>query len=256
MGSGQGGYGGSSGYGGQRDYGGSWGQGGSSYGRGGGSQWRQGESGGSWTGREGDFEGRGSWDPSRTASGEQWRDRDELGRSRSWSMGSPAGSYRGDWGSESHRGSWRAGDAGQGMGDWSQGSWGRSQGTMTPSRSRRNRGPRNYQRSDERVREDVCDRLSDMDMEVDEVEVKVSGGEVTLTGTIESGAARREIERVAETVPGVKDVNNQLRVKRDTGDGSESSTGDRQGTSSTMHSSSQQPRTQGSTSSSSQARNV
>jgi hypothetical protein len=95
------------------------------------------------------------------------------------------------------------------------------------------------------VREDVCDRLSDMDMEVDEVEVKVSGGEVTLTGTIESGAARREIERVAETVPGVKDVNNQLRVKRDTGDGSESSTGDRQGTSSTMHSSSQQPRTTG-----------
>jgi osmotically-inducible protein OsmY len=28
-------------------------------------------------------------------------------------------------------------------------------------RSNRGRGPKNYQRSEERIREDVCDRLSD-----------------------------------------------------------------------------------------------
>jgi osmotically-inducible protein OsmY len=49
------------------------------------------------------------------------------------------------------------------------------------------KGPRGYQRSDERVFEDVCDRLTD-DPRVDasDVEVRVENGEVTLTGTVRS----------------------------------------------------------------------
>ena len=48
----------------------------------------------------------------------------------------------------------------------------------------RGRGPKGYIRSDERICEDVCDRLSD-DPFVDaaDVEVVVAGSEVTLTGT-------------------------------------------------------------------------
>ena len=49
----------------------------------------------------------------------------------------------------------------------------------------RGRGPKNYKRSDERIREDVCDRLSDDGMvDASEIEVKVSGAEVTLDGTV------------------------------------------------------------------------
>jgi osmotically-inducible protein OsmY len=78
----------------------------------------------------------------------------------------------------------------------------------------RGRGPKGYARSDERIREDVSDRLSD-DPEVDasEIEVSVANGEVTLTGTVESREARRRAEDCAEAVSGVKYVQNNLRMK-------------------------------------------
>lgn len=78
----------------------------------------------------------------------------------------------------------------------------------------RGRGPRNYSRSDERIREDVSDRLSD-DRHIDasDIEVSVSGGEVTLDGTVDSRAAKRHAEDLADSCPGVKHVQNNLRVK-------------------------------------------
>ena len=50
----------------------------------------------------------------------------------------------------------------------------------------RRRGPKGYKRSDERIQEDVNDRLAD-DPYVDasDIEVSVSGGEVNLSGTVE-----------------------------------------------------------------------
>jgi predicted amino acid-binding ACT domain protein len=77
------------------------------------------------------------------------------------------------------------------------------------------RGPKNYKRSDERIREDVCDVLTDCDLNCEDVEVTVKEGEVTLSGTVQSREDRREMERIAERLPGVKDVTNQLRVKRE-----------------------------------------
>lgn len=79
--------------------------------------------------------------------------------------------------------------------------------------SYRGRGPRGYQRADERIREDVCDRLTD-DAHIDasEIEVKVADGEVTLSGTLRSRNAKRRSEHVAEQVRGVKDVHNLIRV--------------------------------------------
>jgi osmotically-inducible protein OsmY len=78
----------------------------------------------------------------------------------------------------------------------------------------RGRGPRNYSRSDERIREDVSDRLSD-DRHIDasDIEVSVSGGEVTLDGTVENRLAKRHAEDLAESCSGVKHVQNNLRVK-------------------------------------------
>lgn len=75
------------------------------------------------------------------------------------------------------------------------------------------RGPRNYQRSDERIEEDINDRLTDHgDLDATDIEVKVNNGEVTLSGLVDSRWAKRAAEDVAESVSGVKDVNNNLRV--------------------------------------------
>ncbi|MBP2316408.1 BON domain-containing protein [Azospirillum soli] len=81
------------------------------------------------------------------------------------------------------------------------------------SRHYRGMGPRGYTRSDERIREDVNDRLTD-DPYVDasDVEVTVSGCEVTLSGTVDDRRARRRAEDVAESVSGVRYVQNNLRV--------------------------------------------
>ncbi|MDR7124266.1 BON domain-containing protein [Pseudotabrizicola sp. 4114] len=79
----------------------------------------------------------------------------------------------------------------------------------------RGKGPRGYQRSDERIREDVSDRLSD-DPRVDasEIDVTVEGGEVTLAGEVSSKYAKRYAEDCADAVSGVAHVQNNLRVKR------------------------------------------
>jgi len=78
------------------------------------------------------------------------------------------------------------------------------------------KGPKGYKRSDERIREDVCDRLSQLD-EIDpsDIEVSVQGGEVTLTGTVPSRHMKYIAEESADEVSGVDDVHNQLRVKRE-----------------------------------------
>ena len=76
------------------------------------------------------------------------------------------------------------------------------------------RGPKGYQRSDERIREDVSEALSRHgDVDASEISVEVRGGEVILTGTVESREAKREAERAIENEPGVKEVQNQLRVQ-------------------------------------------
>jgi osmotically-inducible protein OsmY len=75
------------------------------------------------------------------------------------------------------------------------------------------KGPVGFQRSDERIRELVCEALTD-DGEIDasRIEVSVKGGEITLTGAIEDRRMKRLAEDCVEAVPGVKDVHNQLRI--------------------------------------------
>jgi hypothetical protein len=75
------------------------------------------------------------------------------------------------------------------------------------------RGPKGYKRSDERIKEDVCDRLS-MDDEVDasDITVSVRNGEVTLDGSVETRKMKHRAEDIAESVSGVSDVHNNVRV--------------------------------------------
>jgi len=82
--------------------------------------------------------------------------------------------------------------------------------------SHRGRGPQSYRRSDERIREEICDRLTD-DHYIDatHIEVRVESGEVTLCGSVNHRDAKRRSEDLAESVMGVHDVRNELRVQRD-----------------------------------------
>jgi osmotically-inducible protein OsmY len=77
------------------------------------------------------------------------------------------------------------------------------------------RGPRGYRRSDERIREDINDRLTeDWYVDASDVEVTVNNGMVTLTGRVDSRDDKRRAEDISESVSGVMDVSNQLRVER------------------------------------------
>jgi hypothetical protein len=86
------------------------------------------------------------------------------------------------------------------VGDWSDESY-------------RGRGPRGYRRSDDRVRDEVCERLTD-DSSVDasDISVDVNDGDVTLTGTVASRQQKRSAADCIDRVPGVRDVFNRLRV--------------------------------------------
>lgn len=79
------------------------------------------------------------------------------------------------------------------------------------------RGPKGYQRSDDRIRDEICDCMTDDPMlDASEVEVMVVHGEVTLSGSVSSRDQKRRAEDVAERISGVRDVTNQLRITRDT----------------------------------------
>jgi osmotically-inducible protein OsmY len=79
----------------------------------------------------------------------------------------------------------------------------------------RGRGPRNYSRSDDRIREDVNDRLTDHDyLDASDIEVEVNNGEVILSGSVSSRYAKRMAEDIAESVSGVRNVENRIRVSQ------------------------------------------
>jgi osmotically-inducible protein OsmY len=78
----------------------------------------------------------------------------------------------------------------------------------------RGRGPKDYTRSDERIRDDANDKLTD-DPRVDasNITVAVQDGEITLGGTVTSREAKRRAEDVVDIISGVKHVQNNLRVQ-------------------------------------------
>jgi hypothetical protein len=80
----------------------------------------------------------------------------------------------------------------------------------------RGKGPKGYRRSDDRIREDVCDRLCD-DHRIDasDMEITVKECEVILTGTVDSREAKRRAEDIAESISGVSNVENRLKVRQE-----------------------------------------
>lgn len=82
----------------------------------------------------------------------------------------------------------------------------------TGHRGHRGLGPQGYKRSDERISEEVHERLTDDAwLDASRIEVAVVASEVTLTGTVDSRDAKHRAEHIVEAVAGVTHVQNNLR---------------------------------------------
>jgi hypothetical protein len=164
-----------------------------------------------------DMSGRERFGGSGMRYGQQ-RQHPDWGR-RDWEGGEMHGRERQGWeeyGNQPEHGrrDWneREGMTGQGWNQWNQwNQWGdrRMEGRFA------GRGPRSYKRSDDRIEEDINDRLTQHPMiDATDIEVGVQNGEVTLRGHVDHREARRMAEDVAESVSGVKDVTNQIKIRQ------------------------------------------
>jgi hypothetical protein len=150
----------------------------------------------------GDYDTRGDW--GRQGSWGTYGNRPDFNREAEWRR-SGSESYSGGLGSYSG-----------GMGMYGA----RERGRFT------GRGPKGWQRSDERIREDINERLTDHpDIDAYEIDVQVKSGDVTLTGSVDDRYAKRLAEDVAESVSGVREVHNQLRVQQGQFTGQEQTAG-------------------------------
>jgi hypothetical protein len=76
------------------------------------------------------------------------------------------------------------------------------------------RGPKGYQRSDERIHDDACECLArDPRVDASDIEVTVHSGEITLNGTVADRRQKRCAEDAVEHVLGVKEIHNRIRVQ-------------------------------------------
>ena len=85
------------------------------------------------------------------------------------------------------------------------------------SRGYRGLGPLNYTRSDERIREDLNERLTDADdLDASGITVEVSNGVAILSGSVDERWMKHRAEDLADSCSGVRDVRNQIQVKSST----------------------------------------
>lgn len=142
------------------------------------------------------------------------------GQQGSWAVGSSYGARGGQgFGADYREHGYAGRDRTEDRGFWDRAtdevaSWfGDEDAAQRRERDHRGRGPKDYIRSDERIREDANDRLTD-DPRIDasNIALTVQTGEVTLNGTVDSRAEKRRAEDLVERISGVKHVQNNLRV--------------------------------------------
>ena len=124
------------------------------------------------------------------------------------------GAYRDDRGRPPEQRSFGPSAGNSFVQDVADGGEGRAQHLGEHRGEHRGRGPRNYKRSDERIVEDVSDRLTDDAwLDAQDIEVSVKGQDVTLDGFVANRDAKHRAEFLAEEVSGVNHVQNNLRVR-------------------------------------------
>ncbi|MEM5427656.1 BON domain-containing protein [Cupriavidus oxalaticus] len=117
---------------------------------------------------------------------------------------------------------WRSGDTGGSPYGYGEARYGlEDEDDERPTRPSRwaaqagsRRMPKGYQRTDTRIRDDLCERLAHADDDVSDVTVDVGSGIVTLAGTVRDRDAKFRIEQMAEDVLGVSEVRNNIQMAR------------------------------------------
>jgi osmotically-inducible protein OsmY len=73
---------------------------------------------------------------------------------------------------------------------------------------------KNFKRADRRIQDDIAERLmAARDVDSSEVVVDVEDGKVTLAGSVPERWMKFEVDDIAESVLGVSEVQNNLRVR-------------------------------------------
>lgn len=86
------------------------------------------------------------------------------------------------------------------------------------------KGPKGWKRSDERLKEEVCEVLfRDQHLDATNIEVSVQDGNVTLSGTIDSRFGKRHAEECIEHLSGVEDIRNEIKISKTEGQSSSTS---------------------------------
>ena len=79
----------------------------------------------------------------------------------------------------------------------------------------RGHGPKGYRRSDERITEDLNERLTeDALLDASHITVEVKDGVATLQGNVDNRWMKHRAEDIADACSGVSDVRNEIRVGR------------------------------------------
>lgn len=74
-------------------------------------------------------------------------------------------------------------------------------------------GPKNYTRSDQRITEDLCEALTrDDHVDPSDISVNVSGGVVTLGGTVRNRWMKHRVEDLTAACEGVRTVENNIQI--------------------------------------------
>lgn len=86
---------------------------------------------------------------------------------------------------------------------------------LPPESSHRGKGPKNYVRTDARIRELVCERLTD-DPHIDarDIEVDVHRGVLTLRGSVPVRRMKHAAEDLAQEYASGGEIHNELKVTR------------------------------------------
>jgi osmotically-inducible protein OsmY len=85
----------------------------------------------------------------------------------------------------------------------------------SPDQQRYRTGPKGYTRSDDRLREDISERLMIADsIDSSDVSVTVKDAKVTLEGRVPDRRMKHSIEDLVDQCPGVQDIDNRIRVGR------------------------------------------
>ncbi|WP_064749414.1 BON domain-containing protein [Lysobacter antibioticus] len=80
--------------------------------------------------------------------------------------------------------------------------------------SQRGRGPSRYTRSDERITEDLNERLTEDELiDASDIEVRCENGRIVLEGEVDQRWMKHRAEDIADACSGVKDVDNRIRVR-------------------------------------------